>query len=153
MLPAVPGHLARVFQFLVHHCGSFLEFPCVLQDVVATSRPIRAQSAANARPMRGQCAARAGLPEELRSSFLGVKTFQDYSRTYWGCLEACQGPRRSAGTARRATETSREQQYLMAGFWIPTSLGHVGHVTRSEQDFPSRALEQLWVHCLARSAS
>ena len=60
---------------------------------------------ANARPMRGQVTARAGLPEELRSSFLGVETFQEYSRTCWGCLEARQGPRRSAGTARRAKET------------------------------------------------
>ena len=41
MLPAVPGHLARVFQFLAHHRGSYLEFPCVLQDVVATSQPTR----------------------------------------------------------------------------------------------------------------
>ena len=60
--------------------------------------------------MRGQCAAGAGLPEELRSSFLGVETFQEYSRTCWGCLEARQGPRRSAGTARRAKETRREHE-------------------------------------------
>ena len=37
----IPGHLARVFGFLAHHRGSYLEFPCVLQDVVATSRPMR----------------------------------------------------------------------------------------------------------------
>ena len=65
---------------------------------------------AKTRPIRGQCAARAGLPEELRSSFLGVETFQEYSRTCWGCLEARQGPRRSAGTARRAKETRREHE-------------------------------------------
>ena len=106
----IPGHLARVFRFLAHHRGSFLEFPCVLQDVVATSRPIRGQSAANPRSIRGQCAARAGLPEELRSSFLGVETFQEYSRTCWGCLEARQGSRRSAGTIRRAKETRREHE-------------------------------------------
>ena len=65
---------------------------------------------ATSQPIRGQCAARAGLPEELRSSFLGVETFQEYSRTCWGCLEARQGPRRSAGTARRAKETRREHE-------------------------------------------
>ena len=87
-LDEFPAIWLRGFRFLAHHRGSFLEFPCVLQGVVATSRP-----------MRGQRAAGAGLPEELRSSFLGVETFQEYSRTCWGCLEARQGAANSRPSA------------------------------------------------------
>ena len=51
------------FRFLAHHHGSFLEFPYVLQDVGATSRPMRGQSAANARPIRGARGSARRAPE------------------------------------------------------------------------------------------
>ena len=48
----IPGDLAKVFRFLAHHRGAFLEFPCVLQEVVATSRPMRGLCAAKPRRAR-----------------------------------------------------------------------------------------------------
>ena len=122
----------------------------------------RGHVAANARPMRGQCAARAGLPEELPSSFAAFEALQVHTRSSWSFLETPRAqkapesgketsrehferqgdqqrtpgePRRSGREhqerlegqrrSRKANETSKEQQYLMAGFWIPTSVEFV----------------------------
>ena len=47
-----PAIWLRVFRFLAHHGGSISDFQTVLQEVVATSRPMRGQRAANPRRAR-----------------------------------------------------------------------------------------------------